>query len=174
MADEKEHPTPKKRAPRKKPTATAAKPTDPTNVEGTSVEETDSSETGREVMTTSSQEAATTDPSSGAEPSTERRPQTRAELNRLKFGQLYLHTVTRDVVVLLDGESAARVMAVFAGTGRRSVMRDVMSPALSDMANLWLAVDLREVVAISWIPGLPSTADRVMTVDPPVPEALTS
>lgn len=125
-------------------------------------------------MTTSSQEVATSDPGSGGETTTPSHPKSRAELNRLELGQLYLHTVSRDVVVPLDGESAARVMAVFAGTGRRSVMRDVMSPALSNMGNLWLAVDLREVVAISWIPRLPSTADRVMTVDPPVPEALAS
>lgn len=174
MADEKDQPTPKKRAPRKKPSATAAKPVEPTSAESTSVEAAAGSETGREVMTTSSQEVATTDPDSEAEPTPGSRPQTRAELNRLEFGQLYLHTVSRDVVVALDGDAAARVMAVFAGTGRRGVMRDLMSPLLSDMGNLWLAVDLREVVAISWIPGLPSTGDRVMTVDPAVPEALAS
>lgn len=174
MADEKEQPTPKKRAPRKKPTATAAKSAGSTSAESTSAEEIESSGTGREVMTTSSQELATTNPASGDETSATSRPQTRAELNRLEFGQLYLHTVSRDVVVPVDGDAAARVIAVFAGTGRRSVMRDLMSPALSDMGNLWLAVDLREVVAISWIPGLPSTGDRVMTVDPSLPEALAS
>lgn len=173
MADEKEQPTPKKRAPRKKPSAAAAKPAEPTSAESASAA-VESSETGREVMTTSSHEAATTDPDSGDETTATSRPRTRAELNRLEFGQLYLHTVSRDVVVPLDGDAAARVMAVFAGTGRRSVMRDLMSPLLSDMGNLWLAVDLREVVAISWIPGLPSTGDRVMTVDPSVPEALAS
>lgn len=174
MAEEKEQPTPKKRAPRKKPSATAAESPEPTSAESTPAGALENSETGREVMTTSSQELAATDPSSGDEPSTERRPQTRVERNRLEFGQLYLHTVSRDVVVPLDGDSAARVMAVFAGTGQRRVMRDLMSPLLSDMGNLWLAVDLREVVAISWIPGLPSTGDRVMTVDPSVPESLAS
>lgn len=174
MADEKDQPTSKKRAPRTKPPAAAAKSTEPTSAESSSAGAVESTETGREIMTTSSQEAATTAPDSRGEPSAERRPQTRAELNRLEFGQLYIHTVSRDVVVPLDGDAAARVMAVFAGTGRRSVMRDVMSPALSDMGNLWLAVDLREVVALSWIPGLPSTGDRVMTVDPAVPEALAS
>lgn len=167
MADEKEQPTPKKRAPRKKPT-------EPARAESTSAGAVESSESGREVMTTSSHGAATTDPDSGDETTATSRPRTRAELNRLEFGQLYLHTVSRDVVVPLDGDAAARVMAVFAGTGRRSVMRDLMSPLLSDMGNLWLAVDLREVVAISWIPGLPSTGDRVMTVDPSVPETLAS
>ena len=174
MADEKEQSTPKQRAPRKKPSVAAAKSAEPTSAESASAGEVESSETGREVMTTTSQEVAMTDPGSGDESSTERRPQTRVELNRLEFGRLYLHTVSRDVVVPVDGDAAARVIAVFAGTGRRSVMRDLMSPALSDMGNLWLAVDLREVVAISWIPGLPSTGDRVMTVDPSLPEALAS
>lgn len=174
MANETDQPTPKKRAPRKKPAAAPAKSPEPTSAESTPAGGIESSESGREVMTTSSQEAATTDPDAGDETTATSRPRTRAELNRLEFGQLYLHTVSRDVVVPLDGDAAARVMAVFAGTGRRSVMRDLMSPLLSDMGNLWLAVDLREVVAISWIPGLPSTGDRVMTVDPLVPEALAS
>lgn len=174
MADEKDQPTPKKRSPRKKPAPAAASSTEPTSAESASTAAVESSESGREVMTASSQEAATTDPDSGDETTATSRPRTRAELNRLEFGQLYLHTVSRDVVVPLDGDAAARVMAVFAGTGRRSVMRDLMSPLLSDMGNLWLAVDLREVVAISWIPGLPSTGDRVMTVDPSVPETLAS
>jgi hypothetical protein len=174
MADEKDQPAPKTRAPRKKPAAAAAKSSDPTSADSSSAGAVESSESGREVMTTTSQEVATTDPDSRGDTTTERRPRTRVELNRLEFGQLYLHTVARDVVVPLDGDSAARVMAVFAGTGQRRVMRDLMSPLLSDMGNLWLAVDLREVVAISWIPGLPSTGDRVMTVDPAVPEALAS
>lgn len=174
MADEKDQPTPKKRAPRKKLAAAAASSAEPTSAESSSAGAVESTETGREVMTTSSQELATTAPDSEGETTATSRTQTRAELNRLEFGQLYLHTVSRDVVVPVDGDAAARVMAVFAGTGRRSVMRDLMSPLLSDMSNLWLAVDLREVVAISWIPGLPSSGDRVMTVDPAVPEALAS
>ena len=171
MADEKEQPTPRKRAPRKKPPAV----TDADAVaeaEASSVAEENNESTGREVVTaTSVLESAAAEPA--AETAEAPQPEvTQRDLNRTVLGALTLHTPTRDVVVVLDGESAARVMAVFAGTVRRHSMQDLMHPAASEMRHLWLSVDLSDVVALSWMPGLPTGGERVMTVDPPVPEAM--
>lgn len=164
MANEKE-PTPRKRAPRKKPATTK-----PAEAEGPDVAD-ETSTVGREVMTTASRDIDTTGkPTAGPDTASGPAP-TQRDLNRAEVGQLYLHTRSRDIAVILDGDAAARVMSVFAGTGRRAAMRDLVHPELANMLNLWVSIDLHEVVALSWIPGLPSRADHVMTVDPPAPDA---
>lgn len=170
MADEnQQQATPRKRAPRKKPTDTPDKADETVN-DGPEVGEPDPSAPSRDVVTATRHVVA--DSEADDDTATESPRVGQADLNRLTIGQLFLHTGSRDVVVPLDGDSAARMMSVFAGTGQRRRMRDLIDPAASNMANLWLAVDLNEVVAISWIPGLPSPTDRVMTVDPSVPDAM--
>lgn len=172
MADENQQSTPRKRAPRKKVVNKLETSAEPAESDDAILTAADGSESGGEVMTATSQEVATSDgPGSDLSPESLREA-TVQEVNRIRIGQLVLHARERDITVVLDGDSAARVMSVFAGTGRRREMWDLMSPELSNMANLWVSVDLREVVAISWFPGLPSPADQVMTVDPPVPDAL--
>lgn len=169
MANEKE-PTPRKRAPRKKPAP--AKPAEPTEALAPDVAD-ETATVGREVMTTASRDVDTTTVAPAAGPDAAAGPvPNQRDLNRAEVGQLYLHTRSRDIAVILDGEAAARVMAVFAGTGRRLAMRDMVHPELANTRNLWVSIDLHEVVALSWVPGLPSRAERVMTVDPPVPEAM--
>lgn len=168
MANEKE-PTPRKRAPRKKPAPT--KPVEAAEAEVPDVAG-ETSSAGREVMTTTSRDVDTTvgEPTAGPDTAAGHVP-TQRDLNRAEVGQLYLHTRSRDIAVILGGDAAARVMSMFAGTGRRAAMRDLVHPELANMLNLWVSIDLREVVALSWIPGLPSRADHVMTVDPPAPDA---
>lgn len=168
MANEKK-PTAQKRAPRKKPATT--KPGEPAEAEAPDVAD-ETATVGREVMTTASRgvDTATAESTAGPDAAAGPVPNQR-DLNRAEFGQLFLHTRSRDIAVILDGDAAARVMSVFAGTGSRVAMRDLVHPELANMRDLWVSIDLHEVVALSWIPGLPSRADRVVTVDPPAPDA---
>ncbi len=59
---------------------------------------------------------------------------------------------------------------VYAGVTSRTRTQDVIHPEVSSMRNLWATVSLDGALAMSWYPGLPSAAQRTMTVDPPAPE----
>lgn len=95
-------------------------------------------------------------------------------VNQATLGELIVHSTTRDIVIVLDGASALRVMAVFDGTASRALLRDALVPGRSAMTNLWTTIDFDRVVGLTWIPGLPSRADRTMAVDPPVPAGMRS
>jgi len=91
-------------------------------------------------------------------------------VNRMTAGELVLHFAERDVAIVSDGETAARVLAVFAGTGQRRLLQDRIIPGESLMTNMWASLDLSRLLAVSWLPGLPSQATQRMTVDPPRPD----
>ena len=90
------------------------------------------------------------------------------------FGELILHFAERDVPIILDGETAARVIATFAEPWRRRRLQDRIDPATSPMSNMWSTFDLSRLLGASWIPGVATKADSRMTVDPPLPAALSS
>lgn len=90
-------------------------------------------------------------------------------LNQAILGELVLHYSERDVTVVVDGNSASKVMAVFTGTGSRLALQDPIQPGEANMGNLWTAFDLERLLAVTWIPGLPKPGGRTMTVDPPAP-----
>lgn len=164
MADEENKTTPRKRAPRKKLAETPENPLDPG-----SESEPDPAEGGILVMTASSR-------LEDSERSVDTAEAVQPELGHGApgpvIGQLVVHASTRDISIPLDGESTSRVMAVFAGTRFRRDLEDVMVVGLAEMRHLWASIDLAKVIALSWIPALPSASDRVMTVDPPLPDAL--
>ncbi len=89
--------------------------------------------------------------------------------NQLTVGELTLSYPARDVVLVLDGPTAARVIAAFADPSRRSSLQDPLDTATSSMRNLWASFDLDRLLAVSWIPQLPTRAMSRMTVDPPNP-----
>jgi hypothetical protein len=93
-------------------------------------------------------------------------------VNRVTLGELVLHYPTRDVVLALDGATAARVVAAFAKPERRRHLQDTLDTTSSSMRNLWATFDLDSLLAVSWLPGLPSKASKRMTVDPPSPTEL--
>jgi hypothetical protein len=92
------------------------------------------------------------------------------ERNKFTLGELTVHYPARDVTIVVDGHTAARVMAVYAGVATRTRMQNLIHPDLSHMKNLWATVSLDGALAMTWNPGLPSRAQRTMTVDPPAPD----
>jgi hypothetical protein len=90
--------------------------------------------------------------------------------NQATMGELTLSYPARDVALVLDGLTAARVVAAFADPSRRSSLQDELNAA-SSMRNLWASFDLDRLLAVSWMPGLPDRATSRMTVDPPNPHA---
>lgn len=91
--------------------------------------------------------------------------------NQLTLGELTLSYPARDVVLVLDGVTAARVIAAFANPARRVRLQDELDTASSSMRNLWATFDLDRLLAVSWMPQLPTRATSRMTVDPPNPLA---
>lgn len=93
--------------------------------------------------------------------------------NQATLGELTLSYPARDVVLVLDGLTAARVIAAFADPTRRARLQDQLDTASSSMLNLWASFDLDQLLAVSWMPQLPTRATSRMTVDPPNPHAAT-
>jgi hypothetical protein len=91
--------------------------------------------------------------------------------NQLTVGTLTLSYPSRDVVLILDGLTAAKVLAAFADPARRPRLQDHIDTATSSMQNLWASFDLGQLLAVSWMPGLPTPALSRMTVDPPNPHS---
>ena len=91
--------------------------------------------------------------------------------NQLTLGELTLRYPSRDVVLVLDGLTAARVLAAFADPARRARLPDELDTATSSMRNVWASFDLDQLLAVSWMPGLPTRALSRMTVDPPNPHS---
>jgi hypothetical protein len=91
--------------------------------------------------------------------------------NQATLGELTLSYPARDVVLVLDGLTAARVIAAFADPARRTRLQDQLDTATSSMRNLWASFDLDQLLAVSWMPHLPTRATSRMTVDPPNPHA---
>lgn len=91
--------------------------------------------------------------------------------NQATLGELTLSYPARDVVLVLDGLTAARVIAAFADPERRARLQDQLDMASSSMRNLWASFDLDQLLAVSWMPQLPTRAASRMTVDPPNPHA---
>jgi hypothetical protein len=83
--------------------------------------------------------------------------------NRIVLGTLYAHFAERDVQFILDGDAAMRLMAIFSNRGNRS-MDDRLHPSTSDARNLWIALDHKVPLAMSWIPGVKEAP--LTTIDP--------
>lgn len=115
-----------------------------------------------------STEIATTDEEMSPE-SSEVVTVTVTDLNLATFGELLLHFPERDVSIVLDGATAARVVAAFAEPWRRALLQDRIDLQSSPMTNLWSSFNLARLLGVSWIPGLASSAAERMTVDPPMP-----
>jgi hypothetical protein len=88
-------------------------------------------------------------------------------VNRLTIGEVTLSYPSRDVVLTLDGVTAARILAAFADPARCERLQDRLDTGTSSMQNSWITFDLDSLLAVSWTPQLPSTATSRMTVDPP-------
>lgn len=91
--------------------------------------------------------------------------------NQLTLGEVTLSYPARDVVLVLDGVTAARVIAAFADPARRTRLQDRLDTATSSMRTMWASFDLDQLLAVSWMPQLPTRAASRMTVDPPSPHS---
>lgn len=80
------------------------------------------------------------------------------------LGHLSLHYPSRDVTVLLDGDAAMRLMAMYAQRRERG-LADLLDPVLSSAESGWVVLDIDEPLAMSWLPGLPGKRPRT-TIDP--------
>ncbi|HEX7095179.1 MAG TPA: hypothetical protein VF183_04815 [Acidimicrobiales bacterium] len=86
-----------------------------------------------------------------------------ADMNRGVVGELIVHFATREARFVVDGEAALRILALYS-RGDLSLI-DHAHPDESNARNMWLALDLDRVLAISWIPGLRDGRVRA-TIDP--------
>ena len=93
-----------------------------------------------------------------------------ANRNAPTLGELVLSYPSRDVALVLDGATAARALKVFAQPELRRRLQDELVLGEASMTNPWVAFDLRELMAVSWYPNLPSPGTQRMTVDPPTVE----
>lgn len=91
--------------------------------------------------------------------------------NQATLGELTLSYPARDVVLVLDGLTAAKVLAAYADPVKRTRLQDEVDTATSSMRNVWASFDLDQLLAVSWMPGLPTRALSRMTVDPPNPHS---
>lgn len=89
---------------------------------------------------------------------------TMVDLNRRLLGELVVHFRARDVRFVVDGDAAMRLLCLFAG-GRDERLADVASPRTSSAYSVWLGIDLADVLAMSWVPGVPADHARA-TIDP--------
>ena len=87
------------------------------------------------------------------------------ETNRKRLGQIILHYAARDVKVLLDGDSAIRLLTMFRER-TESHWSDYLNPFISSAERGWLVMDLTEPLAISYLP-LGDQAKRT-SIDPAV------
>ena len=88
--------------------------------------------------------------------------------NRLVAGVLTLHYPERDVKTALDGDSALRLLTMFARR-REDGLADHLDPDESTARAGWLVLDLSEVRAMSWWPVTRSKPPRTV-IDPPLPD----
>ena len=88
--------------------------------------------------------------------------------NRLVAGVLTLHYPERDVKTALDGDSALRLLTMFARR-REDGLADHLDPDESTARAGWLVLDLAEVRAMSWWPVTGSKPPRTV-IDPPLPD----
>lgn len=87
------------------------------------------------------------------------------ETNRKRLGQITLHYAARDVKVLLDGDSAMRLLTMFRERAEGH-WSDYLNPFISSAEQGWLVMDLTEPLAISYLP-LGDQAKRT-SIDPAV------
>lgn len=80
------------------------------------------------------------------------------------LGQLVAHYENRDVTFVVDGETALRLLTMFARRSELS-LADRIDPYVSSAASMWLVLDIHEPLAMTWLPGLPATRRRT-AVDP--------
>lgn len=91
-------------------------------------------------------------------------PELLREVNRAVGGELILHYPARDVTLTIDGDAAIRLLTMFA---RRNDDRwgDALDPERSLALAGWVVLDLRQPLAMTWVPGVPTPAPRTV-VDP--------
>ena len=97
---------------------------------------------------------------------------TLSAINAARLGTLVLHFAARDVTVLIDGDAAMRLLEIYRQRGQSSAVEQYaegLDPANSSASVGWVVTDPAsdDLLAVSWIPGLPSKPPRV-AVDPEV------
>jgi hypothetical protein len=86
------------------------------------------------------------------------------EANVEIIGQLQVHTRQRTYTLALDGDAAIRLLSAFR-TGEYW-KGDLLSSYTSSAEAAWAVVDLDEVVAMYWFPGLPGRKPARIAIDP--------
>lgn len=87
------------------------------------------------------------------------------DVNRTAIGELVLHYASgRDVSVVLDGDAALRALDSI--RTRRTDQGDTLSVRSSSARNIWFVYWPTEVLAATWLPGLPRAREG-MAIDPP-------
>ncbi len=82
--------------------------------------------------------------------------------NKFTWGTLTVHYASRDVDYPMDGDTAMRLLAMLAGTGRDL---DRVDPSTSDARHGWVMIDRTDVVGAQWN-DTTSFVPRRVTVDP--------
>lgn len=85
-----------------------------------------------------------------------------ASANMAVIGSLTLHFRDRDVVAMMDGYAALRMLTSI--ERNEEGWGDPLNPALSDAGNLWIAIRTERLLGASWVPGRPSTGG--IAIDP--------
>lgn len=98
------------------------------------------------------------------DPDGTRRIRATVEDNRMTPGTLVLHLEARDVRMPMDGDAALRLLKMFQMRDGQ-VLADRLSPFISSAEAGWFVLDLADVTAMSWIPGLSAAPPRTV-VDP--------
>lgn len=89
--------------------------------------------------------------------------------NRFVMGTLVLHYPQRDVTVVLDGDSGLRLLTMF-WQRTEGGLADQLDPFRSSARDGWFVLDLDDVLAMTWVPGLATRPGRT-AVDPATAEA---
>ena len=90
------------------------------------------------------------------------------ERNTRILGELYVHYADRTVTVPMDADAALRAMTGWR-FGHRRLWEDVLDPEEAPGSVPWAAISLENVLAMMWLPGLPSERrPERMALDPAV------
>lgn len=85
----------------------------------------------------------------------------RCARNRRIAGQLIFHHRVRDIVAPADGDAAMRVIGWFCREELIPVA-DFLAARNANAGHGWTAMDLTEVVGVTWVPGTLAGGERIV------------
>jgi hypothetical protein len=87
--------------------------------------------------------------------------------NASVLGQMFVSYPSRDVVLVMDGDAALRLLRIFQNRSEGG-LEDRLDAATSSAHDGWVVLDaIEQPMAMSWLPGLPGKRPRT-AIDPVV------